>query len=99
MIVDVTSKDEFEMSKRAGNLPSGHVLHIPMDEASLKVPSIASDKTTPLVFYCMHGVRSGMVARFAREQGFINAYALADAKAVKEGLKMAGRADEGGRRE
>ena len=81
LIVDVTSQDEWLEASRGGSVPKG-AIHIPISDLPGRAKELGQDKTTPLVFYCKHGVRAGMAATFAQRHGFINAFAATDAAAV-----------------
>ena len=87
LIVDVTSADEWRQAIVDGIVPKGAV-NIPISDLPTRASELGQDKTLPLLFYCKHGVRAGMAAKFAQRNGFINAFAATDANAVSKMLQV-----------
>jgi rhodanese-related sulfurtransferase len=67
-LIDVREPSEYT----AGSIPSS--INIPLSTVPSFLSSIATStttsKSTPLVFYCFSGVRSGKAADLAVQQGF-----------------------------
>ena len=60
-LVDVRSRPEFE---------SGHVdgaVHLPLERLAQDAPLLLSDKSAPMVLYCLSGARSGMALQWLRQ--------------------------------
>ncbi len=86
-IFDVTSVSEFQETKHLGLLPRADVVNLPIADLAASVALLGTQKDVTLIFYCKHGVRAGMAAGFAQRSGFLNAFAMTDAEAVKALLK------------
>ena len=66
-LVDVRSRPEFE---------SGHVdgaVHLPLERLAQDAPLLLSDKSAPMVLYCLSGARSGMALQWLRQMGYTQA--------------------------
>jgi phage shock protein E len=85
-VVDVTTPGEF---RSLTVKPHPSTINIPIDELHLKLGEISWEKDIPLVFYCKHGVRSGIAAKLAEQAGFKNVHSVENEEAVRNLLKYA----------
>lgn len=69
MIADVRDEDSY----RAEHIPNA--IHLSM--SMLQNFCLQSDKSTPILLYCYHGVTSQSVAQHLIDQGFETVYSLA----------------------
>ncbi|WP_269533470.1 rhodanese-like domain-containing protein [Chitinimonas sp. BJYL2] len=64
ILIDVRSPGEYA---------SGHVegaLNLPLDTIQFQIGTQVPDKTTPLVLYCMSGMRSGSAGAMLQQLGY-----------------------------
>lgn len=68
LFVDVRTKDEFE---------SGHLdgaVNIPLGDIAKRKQEIKGLGTTPVVFYCRSGNRSGSAVAYLQKEGYAEVY-------------------------
>jgi rhodanese-related sulfurtransferase len=77
-VLDVRTPQEF----RTGALP--RAILIPVDELKNRVDELPENKTTPILVYCAHGVRSLYAQSFLKSQGYSAVYNLQGGLAAYE---------------
>jgi len=71
VLVDCRTPDEFETARIEG------ATLLPLQEAPARVEELASARSTPVVVYCHHGVRSQRMASFLMRAGFTQVQSMA----------------------
>lgn len=71
LLVDCREEEEQELVALDG------ALRLPMTEIQKRVDELAGREGSPVIVYCHVGVRSALVARWLRDQGFERAQSMA----------------------
>ena len=71
VLVDVREAGEYANERIAQSK------NIPLAQLSEKLPQTVKSKSTPVLFFCEHGARSGRAAAIAKKLGYEQAYSVA----------------------
>jgi rhodanese-related sulfurtransferase len=71
LLIDVRQPEEWRGGHAAG------AIHIPRVLLSNRIESVAPDKSTRIVLYCLSGKRSAFAARTQIDRGYTQVYSLA----------------------
>jgi rhodanese-related sulfurtransferase len=70
VLIDVREEADFDTRHIQG------AVHIPLEELSEKLPPLAPDKETKVIFYCAKGMRSQTAVEQALEMEYAYVYTL-----------------------